>query len=80
MTPELHNCPDCHTALQPIRLIDATDPGIFGDGIGHVDLAYAAPDAPASLFLSKVPRLGVVRGLICPDCGRILLFGAPRPQ
>jgi len=80
MKPEVHNCPDCKTTMQPIRLIDSTEPGIAGDGISHVDLAYAAADAQASFFRQKVPSLGVVRGFICPGCGRILLYGKPRPK
>jgi hypothetical protein len=70
------NCPDCHTPTEPIRLLDATAlGGMSGQGIQHVDLAYAAPDARASFFLHQVPGLGIVRGFICPKCGRILLYG-----
>ena len=80
MHPKVRNCPDCKTTMQPIRLIDATEPGIRREGVRHVDLAYAAPDAQASFFLGKVPSLGVVGGFICPDCGRILLYGEPRRE
>jgi hypothetical protein len=69
-------CPDCSVALQPIKLIDATGgPGRDNQGLQHVELSYAAPDASRGLFLGKIPRLGVVTGLICPQCGRILLYG-----
>lgn len=40
-----------------------------------MDLVYAAPDARASFFTGRIPSLGAVRGVICPKCGRILLYG-----
>jgi hypothetical protein len=70
-------CPDCKTPTKPIRLLDATNPGPTSDGIQQIDLAYAAPDAQGSFFLRRVPSLGLVRGVICPKCGRILLYGEP---
>ena len=67
--------------MQPVRLIDATEPSMDHKGNRHVDLAYAAPDAKAaSFFTGRVPSLGVVRGFICPNCGRMLLYGEPNPQ
>ena len=81
MNPKVRNCPDCKTTMQPTRLIDATSmQGLHHKGVAHVDLAYAAPDAQPSAFLGEVPSLGVVRGFICPDCGRILLYGEPRRE
>jgi hypothetical protein len=70
-----NTCPDCESELQPIKLLDATDTGMGGHGISHTELSYAAPDSAASFFTRTVPRLGTVQGKICPDCGRILLFG-----
>jgi hypothetical protein len=70
------NCPDCEGRLQPIKLLDATE--AFGSGQEAnqcVELSYAAPDATPSFFFGKIPRLGVVKGFICPSCGRILLYG-----
>jgi hypothetical protein len=64
--------------MQPIKLIDATHPGFDSGGIRHVELAYSAPDAHASLFLGRIPKLGTVKGMICPECGRIVLHGEPR--
>lgn len=68
-------CPDCQTELQPIKLLDATDTGMGGHGISHTEVSYAAPDSAASLFTRTVPRLGTVQARICPQCGRILLYG-----
>ena len=71
--------PDCKGAMQPIKLIDASDPGWDREGVHHIELSYAAPEAARSLFLGKIQRLGVVKGSICADCGRILLYGERNP-
>lgn len=71
------HCPDCREPLQHVKLLDATQPGWNAAGAQHVELGYAAEDAKPSFFLRAIPRLGVVRGLICPGCGRILLYGQP---
>ncbi|MSR58764.1 MAG: hypothetical protein EXS05_14110 [Planctomycetaceae bacterium] len=71
-------CPDCDTGLQPIKLIDATDSRFDKGGTQHVELGYSAPDAKASFFLKRIPNLGTVKGMICPECGRIVLHGEPR--
>lgn len=69
-------CPDCDGVLQPIKMIDATEPTLDREGGSHVELSFAAPDATRSFFLGRIPRLGVVKGFICPSCGRILFYGA----
>ena len=72
-------CPECDTGMQPIKIIDATDRNLVSPGgVGHVELAYAALDAKASFFSGAIPMLGTVRGMICPECGRIVLRGEPR--
>jgi hypothetical protein len=68
-------CPDCHVPLQPIKLLDATEPGFTLAGVAHIELGYAAADAKPSPLMRQIPRLGVVKGLICPECGRIVLYG-----
>ncbi len=70
-------CPDCSLEMQPIKLLDATDTGMGGQGISHTELSYAAPDSVASFFTRTVPRLGTVDARICPQCGRIVLYGKP---
>jgi hypothetical protein len=77
MSHPQRNCPDCETALQPIKLIDATSLGMGSDGIAHVEMSYATPEAEPSFFLGKIQRQGTVKGFICPTCGRILLYGVP---
>jgi hypothetical protein len=70
-------CPGCDLEMQPIRLLDATGTGMGGQGIAHTELSYAATDSVASLFTRTVPRLGTVHARMCPECGRILLYGRP---
>ncbi len=61
--------------MQPIRLLDATQPGFAAEGVAHTDLSYAAPDASASFFFRAVPKAGTVKAKICPKCARIVLHG-----
>ncbi len=71
------DCPDCRKRMEPIKIVDATQPGLAAKGAMHVELAYAAPDAKPSAFLRAIPREGRVTGLLCPECGAIRLFGEP---
>ncbi len=73
--PKKRDCPDCQQELRPIRIVDATERGSLGKGSVHVDLSYATHYAEASFFSGTIPTEGVVRGLICPQCGRIVLYG-----
>ena len=70
-------CPDCDLEMHPIKLLDATGTGMGGQGIGHTELSYAAADSVASFFTRTVPRLGTVHARMCPECGRIALYGRP---
>ena len=69
------NCPDCKSELHPIRLVDATDRA-WGEGTYRVELTYAAYEAPNRWF-GGIPPSGRVEGRMCPNCGRILLYGRP---
>lgn len=76
MSEHVPECPDCKSAMQPIKIIDATDGSWDGKGTSHVPLAYAAPDARRSFFsLGKIPAMGFLTGFICPACGRVILYG-----
>jgi hypothetical protein len=71
-----HNCPDCDGIMQPIKLIDATyGTGWDRKGGRHIELGYAAPDATPSVFSGKIKQMGVVKGLICTECARMVLYG-----
>ena len=70
-------CPDCEGGLEGIQFLDATETTLLMEGIRHVQLAYAIPEASGSVLLGKVPREGVVKGLMCIECGRILVYGVP---
>ena len=78
MTQSRSTCPDCEIELQLIKLLDATNLGMSSEGIGHVEQAYAAANAEASWYTKSVPKAGKVQAKICPQCGRIILFGSPR--
>jgi uncharacterized OB-fold protein len=70
------DCPDCNVPLEQVKLIDATMEG--ETGAGHVTLAYADVGAKRSAFLRAIKRSGVLIGMMCPDCGRVLLYGEPK--
>jgi hypothetical protein len=72
-------CPDCNGTLHGIKLLDATDSSRAGEGTGHVEMAYAAPEASASFFTRSVAKSGTVKAKLCNECGRIFLY-ASRPS
>jgi hypothetical protein len=72
------NCPECKTALRPIKILDATHSVTGSAPTGHFELAYAAPDAERSFFMKKIEQQGTLRGMLCPDCGRALLYAVRR--
>ena len=72
------NCPDCKGKMHRIKLIDATaGPGRDQEGVQHVDLAYAAPFEIRRGVSKKIAQQGKVRGMMCSECGRIILYGQP---
>ncbi|HTN74706.1 MAG TPA: hypothetical protein VL096_05645 [Pirellulaceae bacterium] len=75
---EQSTCPDCSGQLCNIKLLDATEATRAGEGVGHVELTYAAPDAAATFFTRAVTKSGVVKAKLCNQCGRIFLY-ASRP-
>ena len=70
-------CPDCNHELQPIKIIDATLPGIHQEGVQHVELSYSSPDAKPSFFTREIKREGRIKAKLCPVCGRVLLYAHP---
>jgi hypothetical protein len=69
------SCHDCSVAMQPIKLVDATDRSLDQKGTAHVELGYAAAESKAGFFTNRIPIIGSVRGMICPSCGQIKLHG-----
>lgn len=78
MTIAPRKCEPCNQEMRPIRLVDATSIGTDHTGMEHVDLGYSAIDEQAMWLTGRVPTLGSVYGVICPECGRIELYGVPR--
>lgn len=68
--PGERSCPDCQAAMRPIQLIDSS-----GQYNTHQQLRYALGDAQRGWFLGQYPVAGVVDAMMCPGCGRILLYG-----
>jgi hypothetical protein len=74
------SCSRCKLDLAPVRMLDATRADAWSlspAGSGNVDQRYAAADADPSFWTRSIPAAGVVRGFICPKCGRITLYGEP---
>ena len=68
--PARRVCPDCDSPLHPIKLIHDVAGG------GHSELGqYTAGEAEKGWFF--YPVKGKVRSMMCPACGRILLYGEP---
>ncbi|MEK6239295.1 MAG: hypothetical protein N2C14_31645 [Planctomycetales bacterium] len=74
-------CPDCQAEMTAIRLLDATTTMDFGsESGGHVDLHYAVAEAEVQTGWHEryVPIAGKVAGVMCPNCGRIILIAVPK--
>ena len=71
------DCPECKLPLERIQVMDATLPQ---DGVGarHVTLSFAATDAQPKGVLRGINPSGVIFGMMCPECGRVLLYGERR--
>ena len=69
-------CPECDVELRPVKVLDATH-SLPKTGSRHVELAYAATDAKPTGFQKTIPKEGVLRAMLCPECGRTLLYAIP---
>jgi hypothetical protein len=75
MSENTKTCPDCRCALELVKLLDATTVLRVAPA-GFVEVRYTTPDATEGL-LRRMPISGLVKGWICPQCNRILLYGEP---
>ena len=78
-------CPDCGGELEFIKIVDATQPGMAAGvttetspASHHVQLQYAAEDAERSGWSKRFPTAGHLRGRMCTQCGRVVLYAVPR--
>ena len=71
MSEQAKTCPDCRCALHQVKLLDT-----YGPGTLFAEPRYTTPDAAPKLFRG-MPISGTVKGWICPQCNRILLYGEP---
>jgi hypothetical protein len=60
--------------MRSIKLIDSQ-----GRESGHVELSYADGEAQPAEAVRRFPIDGKVRARMCQHCGRIVLYGEPRP-
>lgn len=63
--------------MRPIKVLDATHTATGSSPSAHFELAYAAPDAERSFFMRAIKQEGTLRAMLCPDCGRALLYAIP---
>jgi hypothetical protein len=71
------SCPECKAEMRPVKLLDATHIGGGRAGSTHVDFSYAALESKPSSWTKTVPREGIIMAMLCPDCGRTLLYAKP---
>lgn len=70
-------CPDCATELRPVKLLDATAVSFRSKGVAHVPMSYASIDAKPSLWVKAIPSEGTIVAMLCPECGRTLIYANP---
>ena len=63
--------------MRPIKVLDATHTVTGSSPSAHFELAYAAPEAERSWFTKTVEQQGILRAMLCPSCGRALLYAIP---
>ena len=70
MAERLTKCPDCDADLEQIEMIDGT-----GQLDQHADMRFAKSGAKPSFWMRRKDVAGKVTGRMCPECGRIILYG-----
>jgi hypothetical protein len=76
MSTASKTCPDCRSPLQAVKMLDSTATWRGNEPAGFFELRYTTPESTEGLF-SGMPNCGLVKGWICPQCNRILLYGQP---
>ncbi len=82
--PENKVCSDCgDVELEAIKVVEATHPGLLGasneksPGSHHIRLQYTAEDAERTVWNMRFPTTGHLRGMMCTQCGRVVLYAEP---
>lgn len=71
-------CPDCHCSLDAITMMGATR--IFlGKPMSFAELTYGKEHVVMDL-LGTQATLGKIKGWLCPQCNRVLLYAEPHPK
>tara|TARA_B100000809_G_C14796561_1_gene408667 strand:+ start:296 stop:475 length:180 start_codon:yes stop_codon:yes gene_type:complete len=59
--------------MRRIQLIDKVQ-------LGHSYMEYAVGESERSIYTAKFPVEGRVASYMCEQCGRITLYGEPKPE
>lgn len=77
-------CADCGGQSELIKIVDATQPGMILGAFAetsvashHIQLQYAAEDSKRSAWNKQFPTAGHLRGRMCTECGRVVLYAVP---
>lgn len=87
----MHNesdaCVECGGTTEVIKIVDATQPGMLigatdetSAASHHIQLQYTAEDATRSAWSKQFPTAGHLRGKMCTDCGRVVLYAIPKAK
>jgi hypothetical protein len=69
------NCPDCDGPLELIQILDGLG-NFLGKRSVHVPLGFAAGNAnPHNFWGLPAKEAGVLFGMKCRNCGRVLIYG-----
>jgi hypothetical protein len=68
------SCPDCGGSLDPINLVDHDDEGMLRTA------EYGVRVPKQHWWSRSLKIVGTVEARMCSECGRILLYGEPKPQ
>ena len=78
-------CVECGGETELIKIVDATQPGMTINAPGekspashHIQLQYTAEDSTRSAWGAQFPTAGHLRGRMCTECGRVVLYAVPK--
>ena len=72
------DCPDCKGTLEPVRVLGSQPRGP-NLSPGDVEVCYAPGQARSSWLTRRTKTSGILFGMRCSECGRVLLYGMERP-
>ena len=74
-------CPDCSGTMREITLFGRSSQNpISGAAIDAAVVYYTDAEAARSTLMQMFNVEGEVRSLMCRECGRLFLYGVPKPD